>query len=535
MNRLLFFFILLFVPLTASAQNTAETSCGINSAMSLARVLGLTSKTRDALQAEYPNASVSLLNVKQMCQRLDLKTSGVKATLAELLQSGAPCIIGLKEPDHFTVLLDGTNDELRILEGEDSALQIVPRREIESRFTGYALLPDISTTGAPKLQMPQFDQYRTFEGMGQKVEYRFPVSNTGQAPLALEIAGTSCGCTAALLEGGDQHKTVLQPRQSKTVVVSYQVETRAPIQQSVTLRTNDPRHREVYLSIRGQLPPQLTLSPPALYVEQNQGEEPGKVFKLIGPTGTGVEKIWSDLSYLRFTIGAQSKEGERVFWPVAVNGFAQAPAGLLRGKVFVKLKGGQEMFLPVRGEIESTAPGAAQAALLPRAEDDPLNIIAVATPTIKVGQAAPDFTATGMDGKVWRLSDLEGKKNLLLTFFPKCFTGGCANHLSSLRDHQAEFDAADTQILAVSVDPAEGEKGQRAFAAQWKFSFPLIPDTKRELTRLYGATQDNKQLAARMSVIIDKNGIVRWIDTDVHVSTHGADMLAKMRELGMAK
>jgi peroxiredoxin Q/BCP len=175
------------------------------------------------------------------------------------------------------------------------------------------------------------------------------------------------------------------------------------------------------------------------------------------------------------------------------------------------------------------------ASSLPRAEDDPNNVIAMAAPTVKVGQAAPDFTTTDMNGKAWKLSDLKGKENLLLTFFPKCFTGGCANHLSSLRDHQAEFDAADTQILAVSVDPAEGERGQKAFAAQWKFLFPLIPDTQRKLSMLYGAAQNDNQLAARMSVLIDKAGIVRWIDTDVHVSTHGADALARMRELGMTK
>lgn len=97
-----------------------------------------------------------------------------------------------------------------------------------------------------------------------------------------------------------------------------------------------------------------------------------------------------------------------------------------------------------------------------------------------------------MNGQEWRLSDLRGKKNLLLTFFPKCFTGGCANHLSSLRDQQAQFDATDTQILALSVDSAEGERGQKAFAQQWKLSFPLIPDTNRKLAMLYGATQNEK-------------------------------------------
>jgi peroxiredoxin len=172
-----------------------------------------------------------------------------------------------------------------------------------------------------------------------------------------------------------------------------------------------------------------------------------------------------------------------------------------------------------------------ETAQLPRAEDDPQNKIAAPQATVKVGQAAPDFFVTDANGKAWKLSDLKGKKTVLLTFFPKCFTGGCANHLSSLRDHQTKFDKAKVQIFAVSVDPAEGERGQKAFAAQWHFLFPLIPDTERMLCKLYGAVQQNDERAARMTFLIDKQGIVRFIDTDVHVQTHGADTLAKLREL----
>jgi peroxiredoxin len=153
------------------------------------------------------------------------------------------------------------------------------------------------------------------------------------------------------------------------------------------------------------------------------------------------------------------------------------------------------------------------------------------TRAVKTGQLAPEFDVTDANDRVWKLSDLKGKKSVLLTFFPKCFTGGCANHLSSLRDHQAEFDKNNVQIFAVSVDPAEGERGQKAFAAQWHFLFPLIPDTQRTLCKLYGAVQQNDERAARMTFLIDKQGIVRFIDTDVHVQTHGADMLAKLRKL----
>ena len=177
----------------------------------------------------------------------------------------------------------------------------------------------------------------------------------------------------------------------------------------------------------------------------------------------------------------------------------------------------------------------ADAASLPKAEDDPNNRIAVAKPSVPVGQTALDFTAVDINGKTWKLSELRGKKNLLLTFFPKCFTGGCANHLSSLRDVYAQLQAADVEVLAVSIDPAKGEKGQQEFARQWKLPFPLVPDTQRTLSMLYGAAQNKEQLAARMSVLIDKQGVVRWTETNVNVQRHGADVLTKIRELGLDK
>jgi len=36
-----------------------------------------------------------------------------------------------------------------------------------------------------------------------------------------------------------------------------------------------------------------------------------------------------------------------------------------------------------------------------------------------------------------------------------------------------------------------------------------------------------------MTFIIDKEGIVRFVDTGINVQTHGADVLAKLHELGM--
>jgi peroxiredoxin len=149
---------------------------------------------------------------------------------------------------------------------------------------------------------------------------------------------------------------------------------------------------------------------------------------------------------------------------------------------------------------------------------------------LQFGQAAPDFSMVDATGVMRRLSDLKGEKNLLLTFFPKCFTGGCAGQLASLQRESQNFAQSDTEVWAVSVDDA---KDQAAFAAELGLRFPLLPDTERKLSMLFGAAQNKSELAARRSVLIDKNGVVRWIDRDVRTQTHGADVLAKMRELGI--
>ena len=44
--------------------------------------------------------------------------------------------------------------------------------------------------------------------------------------------------------------------------------------------------------------------------------------------------------------------------------------------------------------------------------------------SVKVGDLAPDFTLPDQAGKPVRLSDLRGKKNVVLAFYVLAFTGG---------------------------------------------------------------------------------------------------------------
>lgn len=50
------------------------------------------------------------------------------------------------------------------------------------------------------------------------------------------------------------------------------------------------------------------------------------------------------------------------------------------------------------------------------------NSIAHETPTLKVGDPAPDFTLTSHQNQQFTLGSLKGQKNVVIAFFPLAFT-----------------------------------------------------------------------------------------------------------------
>ena len=183
-----------------------------------------------------------------------------------------------------------------------------------------------------------------------------------------------------------------------------------------------------------------------------------------------------------------------------------------------------------REEVKATDAATTEAAIkravasLPLRDNGPFGI--------EVGQAAPNFVMRDANGILRRMADLRGKKQLLLTFFPRCFTFHCGQQLASLRDNYKDLQAADLEVWGVSTDVAEGEKGQRAYGEYLKLPFPLLPDEGRNLSLLLGAVQSPTQMATRMSILIDKEGIVRDIDKQINPKTHGTDVLKRLKQTG---
>ena len=138
-------------------------------------------------------------------------------------------------------------------------------------------------------------------------------------------------------------------------------------------------------------------------------------------------------------------------------------------------------------------------------------------PSVKVGQAAPDFTATYLTApeangrrqrKEVKLSDFKGQKNVVLAFFPAAFSPGCTNEMAKYQETSGQFNANNTVILGISVDSTWANA---AFAEKVGADFTILSDAKRDISRAYGVFDEQNVIARRTTFVIDRQGIVQQV------------------------
>jgi len=161
-------------------------------------------------------------------------------------------------------------------------------------------------------------------------------------------------------------------------------------------------------------------------------------------------------------------------------------------------------------------------------------------PSVKVGQPAPDFTASYLKrdtGKTppfsfpqVKLSDFKGQKNVVLAFFPAAFSPGCTNEMAKYQEQSGQFNANNTVILGMSVDSTWANE---AFAEKLGVKFPILSDANRSITKNYGLFNEAQQVANRATFVIDKNGIVQkeFIQTEALDPNKALEACALLKEV----
>jgi len=129
---------------------------------------------------------------------------------------------------------------------------------------------------------------------------------------------------------------------------------------------------------------------------------------------------------------------------------------------------------------------------------------------VEVGQQAPDFELKDQHGTPVKLSGFQGRKNVMLVFYPLAFSGVCSGELCTLRDDFPEVTGDDVELLTVSVDSTFV---LRTWADRDGFSFSMLSDfwPHGAVAKLYGVFDEDKGVATRGTFIIDKSGVIRWM------------------------
>ena len=133
---------------------------------------------------------------------------------------------------------------------------------------------------------------------------------------------------------------------------------------------------------------------------------------------------------------------------------------------------------------------------------------------VRIGQYAPDFTATSTMGEI-KLEDYKGKW-LVLFSHPGDFTPVCTTEIIAFAKVYTYFKQLNTELLGLSVDSNSSHLA-------WVFDiycrtgiripFPIIADRNGAIARKYGMISNDvsNTETVRNVYIIDGNGIIRTI------------------------
>ena len=148
---------------------------------------------------------------------------------------------------------------------------------------------------------------------------------------------------------------------------------------------------------------------------------------------------------------------------------------------------------------------------------------------VSVGDDVPDFSLVGSDGKTYSNKEFQGKKVVVIAWFPKAFTGGCTKECKSLRDSGEALRKFDVAYFTASVDSIEKNA---EFAKSLDLDYPILSDPSKEFARALGCLND-RGMSNRWTYYIGKDGKILHVDKSVKTAEHGETIAQQLVELGL--
>lgn len=136
------------------------------------------------------------------------------------------------------------------------------------------------------------------------------------------------------------------------------------------------------------------------------------------------------------------------------------------------------------------------------------------TQSINVGDKFIDFTLpfatkdTIMHQGI-TLSEIIGKKPVVIAFYPADWSPGCTKQLCAFRDNFAMLDQLDAEILAISGDYVWSH---HFWAKDQNYPFKLLSDHDHSIAKKYESYNAERGYNRRVIFVIDRQGKIAYID-----------------------
>jgi peroxiredoxin Q/BCP len=156
------------------------------------------------------------------------------------------------------------------------------------------------------------------------------------------------------------------------------------------------------------------------------------------------------------------------------------------------------------------------------------------TTTLVTGIDAPHFELPDSDMKNFSLTSQQGKKNVVLYFYPRDDTPGCTLEANDFTGLEEDFANLKTMVLGVSRDDC---LSHASFRDKYGLSVLLLSDPDARVCKKYGVMYEKevdgvKKLSIKRSTfVIDQQGKLRHVMYGVQANGHAQEILNLIKEM----
>ena len=144
------------------------------------------------------------------------------------------------------------------------------------------------------------------------------------------------------------------------------------------------------------------------------------------------------------------------------------------------------------------------------------------------------FVLPDADMETFNIAQYQGKNNVILFFYPRDDTPTCTLEATDFSDHEDEFSRQGCVVFGISRDDCIKHA---EFRDKHGISISLLSDAEGCVCKQYGVWQPKevdgikKHGIVRSTFVIDKQGILRFVQYGVNAKGHALEVLRAVKEL----